>query len=71
VDVNGVETRVTRKLTENLPKKLVFRVPSLPASAYSLKVVTRFSSASHLLNEPRAITYDFPLIIPQPQSPGA
>ena len=71
VDATGVETRLTRKLTENLPKKLVFRVPPLPAGSYSLKVVTRFSSASHLLNEPRAITYEFPLVIPQPQSPGA
>ena len=71
VDANGAETRVARKLTENLPKKLVFRVPLLPAGSYSLKVVTRFSNAQHLLNEPRTIIYEFPLVIPQPAPPSA
>ena len=71
VDANGAETHVTRKLTENLPKKLVFRVPPLPSGTYTLKVLTRFSSAGHLLNEPRVITYEFPLLVPQGQSPGA
>ncbi|MDR2194566.1 MAG: DUF4469 domain-containing protein [Treponema sp.] len=70
VDANGTETRVTRKLTENLPKKLVFRVPSLAPGSYTLKVVTRFSNAQHLLNESRTITYEFPLIVPSPQPPS-
>ncbi|MDR2798744.1 MAG: DUF4469 domain-containing protein [Treponema sp.] len=70
VDASGAETRVTRKLTENMPKKLVFRVPSLSPGAYTIKIITRFSNAQHLLNEPRTITYDFPLIVPQPEAPA-
>ncbi|MDR2536872.1 MAG: DUF4469 domain-containing protein [Treponema sp.] len=66
VDANGLETRVTRKLTENLPKKLVFRIPLLPAGSYSLKVVTRFSKSNVLLQEPRTITYEFPLTVQTP-----
>jgi hypothetical protein len=64
VNAAGAETRVTRKLTENLPKRLVFRVPPLPSGSYTLKVLTRFSSGYHVLNEPRVITYEFPLVIP-------
>jgi hypothetical protein len=66
VDANGLETRVTRKLTENHPKKLVFRVPLLPAGSYSLKVVTRFSKSNVVLQEPRTITYEFPLTVQTP-----
>jgi hypothetical protein len=57
VDAQGTEYPVTRRLTENLPKKLIFRVPALPAGAYTLKVVTRYTHGSSLLLEPRAITY--------------
>jgi hypothetical protein len=70
VGLSGTETRVTRKLTENTPKKLVFRVPSLNPGTYTLKVRTRFSTTQHLLNEPRTITYDFPLTVPKPASPA-
>ena len=66
VDAQGLETPVTRKLTENMPKKLVFRVPSLAPGSYTLKIVTRFSNASTLLNQPRAIIYEFPLVPAQP-----
>jgi hypothetical protein len=61
VDTNGTETAVTHKLTENTPKRLIFRVPALSDGTYTLKVVTRFSNAQHMLNEPRIIIYEFPL----------
>jgi hypothetical protein len=61
VDANGTETQVTRKLTENMPKKLILRVPALSDGTYTLKVVTRYSHSAQLLNEPRVITYEFPL----------
>jgi hypothetical protein len=66
VDAQGAETRLTRKLTENMPKKLVFRVPPLTPGSYTLKLLTRFSNAGTLLNEPRTITYEFPLVLAQP-----
>lgn len=63
VDSNGVETPVNRKLTENTPKKLIFRVPALAAGTYTLKVVTRYTTSNKLLQESRAISYDFPLTV--------
>jgi hypothetical protein len=69
-DSSGREIRVSRKLTENTPKKLVFRVPALNPGEYTLKVRTRFSNAQHLLKEPRTIRYEFPLRVPQPEPPA-
>lgn len=63
VDSTGAEHPVTRRLAENQPKKLLFRVPALSAGTYTLKVVTRYTHGGSLLNEPRAITYDFPLTV--------
>ncbi|MDR2634130.1 MAG: DUF4469 domain-containing protein, partial [Treponema sp.] len=37
VDEAGTEHPLTHKITENLPKKLIFRVPSLAAGSYTLK----------------------------------
>ena len=56
-------TRVTRRLTQNNPKSLLARVPELPAGQYALRIVTRFSSSSALLKEPRIIEYDRPLVV--------
>jgi hypothetical protein len=61
VDESGAETRVARKLTENNPKKLIFRVPPLADGVWTLKVATRFSNSKQLLNSPRSIVYEFPL----------
>ncbi|MDR0644086.1 MAG: DUF4469 domain-containing protein [Treponema sp.] len=69
VDESGGEHPVTRKLSENTPKKLLFRVPALADGLYTLKVVTRFSKSSVLLHEPRTITYDFPLTVLTVQTP--
>lgn len=63
VDSNGTEHPVTRRLSENQPKKLLFRVPALAAGAYTLKVVTRFSNSTTLVQEPRTITYELPLTV--------
>jgi hypothetical protein len=66
VDANGAETPVTRKLTENNPKRLIFRVPALAPGVYTLKVATRFSNSSTHLQDPREISYEFPLTVGQP-----
>jgi hypothetical protein len=66
VDESGDEYPVTHKLSENTRKKLLFRVPTLAAGVYTLKIVTRFSNSGTLLNDPRIITYEFPLVVPHP-----
>jgi hypothetical protein len=66
VDADGAGHPLGRKITENLPKKLVFRVPSLAAGEYTLKVVTRYTHSARLLNEPRDIVYEFPLKVEAP-----
>ncbi|MDR1679053.1 MAG: DUF4469 domain-containing protein [Prevotellaceae bacterium] len=63
INAEGESTAVTRRLTENSPKKLIARVPALPAGEYTLRVVTRFTTASTLLKEARSIEYNKPLII--------
>jgi hypothetical protein len=63
VDSQGVEHPLTHKITENLPKKLIVRVPALAAGAYTLKVVTRFSNSTTLVQEPRTLTYALPLTV--------
>ncbi|MDR1399515.1 MAG: DUF4469 domain-containing protein [Treponema sp.] len=69
VGEDGTEIQVTHKLTENNPKKLIFRVPALEPGAWTLKIVTRFTSSSHLLNDPRIITYEYPLTVELPSAP--
>jgi hypothetical protein len=56
-------TPVLRRLTQNDPKKLLARVPDLPAGQYILRVVTQFTAGATLLKEPRVIEYDRPLVI--------
>ena len=59
VNVDGEAIPVTRRLTQNDPKKLIARVPALPAGQYTLRVVTRYTNSSQqLLKEPRVIEYD-------------
>lgn len=58
------ETFVTRRLTQNDPKKLIAREPALSSGEYTLKVITRFSSSNTLLNEARVIEYGKKLVIP-------
>lgn len=63
VDAEGTATPVTRRLTQNDPKTLIARVPSLPAGQYILRVVTKFSTSSTMLKENRQIDYDKPLTV--------
>jgi hypothetical protein len=63
VDATGEAIPVTRRLTQNDPKTLIARVPDLPAGNYTLRVVTRFTSSGHLLNDPRTIEYAQTLVV--------
>ena len=63
VNTDGDAIPVTRRLAQNNPKKLLTRVPELPAGQYILRVITRFTSGTTLLKEPRVIDYDRPLVI--------
>ena len=58
VNTDGVAIPVTRRLTQNDPKKLIARVPALPVGQYRLRVVTKFSNSGALLNSPRVIEYE-------------
>ena len=55
---DGEVTPVTRRFTQNDPKRLIARVPELPSGQYMLRVVTRFSNSAVTLKEPRVIAYD-------------
>jgi hypothetical protein len=63
VDAAGTAIPVTRRLTQNGPKKLIVRVPALAPGQYTLRIATRFSSSNTFLTEPRIIEYD-KLIVP-------
>jgi hypothetical protein len=64
VNADGEVFPVTRRLTQNDPKKLLARTPNLPAGEYTLQVRTRFAGSAHVLKEPREIEYDMLLIVP-------
>jgi hypothetical protein len=63
VNADGEAIPVTRRLTQNDPKRLIASVPELPAGQYTLRVVTRYTTATGLLREPRVIEYDRLLIV--------
>ena len=63
VDANGDATPVTRRLTQNDPKRIIARVPELAPGLYTLRVVTRFSSSTQLLKDTRTIEYDLLLTV--------
>jgi hypothetical protein len=63
VNTEGEATAVTRRLTQNTPKKILARVPELTAGQYTLRVVTRYTNGATLLKEPRVIDYDRPLVV--------
>ena len=64
VSADGDVIPVTRRLTQNDTKRLIARVPELPAGQYTLRVVTKFSQSSTFLSEPRTVDYDRLLIVP-------
>ena len=64
VNSADVATPVTRRLTQNDPKKILARVPALPAGEYTLRIVTRFSTGNSIfLNEARTIEYERKLTV--------
>jgi len=65
VNVDGKATLVTRRLTQNEPQKIIARIPAdLPPGQYTLRVQTKYTTASILLREPRIIEYDKLLVVP-------
>ncbi|MDR1679261.1 MAG: DUF4469 domain-containing protein [Prevotellaceae bacterium] len=63
IDTAGKSIAVTHRLTENKPKKLIARVPALPAGEYTLRIITRFAAGANILKEPRIINYHKTLVI--------
>ena len=64
VGSDDVAIPVTRRLTQNDPKKILARVPALPAGEYTLRIVTRFSTGNSIfLNEARTIEYERKLTV--------
>lgn len=61
VTAGGMEYPGEPILVQNDPKKIICRVPNLPDGPLTLKIVTRFTSGSNLLKEPRTLTYELPL----------
>ncbi|MDR1154473.1 MAG: DUF4469 domain-containing protein [Bacteroidales bacterium] len=64
VDAAGAAVPVTRRLTQNDPKKLIVRVPALAPGQYTLRIATRFSNSKTFLTEPRIIEYGKLLTVP-------
>jgi len=65
VNVDGEAIPVTRRLTQNEPQKIIARVPAdLPPGQYTLRVVTKYTTSTILLREPRIIEYDKLLVVP-------
>jgi hypothetical protein len=66
---NGTVEGLDYPIIENNPRKIVCRVPTaIPSGTYTLKIVTHYSNGSQLLNDPRTIIYDVPIIIPRKQA---
>ncbi|GHT69692.1 hypothetical protein FACS189452_10440 [Bacteroidia bacterium] len=64
VSATGTPAAVTHRLLQNGPKKVIARIPAVAAGAYTLKIVTRYTSGSNtLLKESREIEYAIPLIV--------
>ena len=64
ISAGGEETKVTRRLTQNDPSKVIARVPAdLEAGTYTLRIVTRFSNSVVLLKEQRVVEYERTLTV--------
>lgn len=60
---DGTATKVTRRLTQNDPSKVLARVPTLADGSYTLRIVTSYSGSGKGLKNPRTIEYKKKLII--------
>jgi len=63
VDDAGTEHYSGRAPLENNPKKIIVRVPALPAGEYTLRIITRFTAGANLLNDDRSIDYEKKLTV--------
>lgn len=63
VDASGVVTQATGRLRRNDPKFVQIQVPATltAGSAYTLRIVTQFTSGNNLLKDSRTIEYERPL----------
>lgn len=63
-DETGERTKVSRRLTQNTPSRLIARVPdSLTDGIYHLEVVTQAARGGKLLKAPRTVVYEQPLYV--------
>lgn len=63
-DETGERTKVSRRLTQNTPSRLIARVPdSLPNGVYHLEIVTQATRGGKLLKAPRTVSYEMPLYV--------
>ena len=60
---DGTTTKVTRRLTQNDPSKVIARVPALANGSYTLRIVTQFSQSSTTLKEARTLEYPTKLVV--------
>ncbi|WP_455640589.1 DUF4469 domain-containing protein [Parabacteroides sp.] len=63
VAADGTATKVTRRLTQNDPSKLIVRVPALADGSYTLRIVTSYNSGTQLLKNLRTLEYKNKLTI--------
>ena len=63
VDTAGMETKL-QDIISNLPSRITGQIPTLAPGAYTIKIVTQFTTGGELLKKPRKFVYDEkPLII--------
>ena len=63
---SGEAVKVTRRLTQNDPGKIIARVPALADGSYTLRIVTQYSTNKQLLKEPRTLEYKKLLLVGYP-----
>ena len=63
---SGEAVKVTRRLTQNDPGKIIARVPALADGSYTLRIVTQYSTSKQLLKEPRTLEYKKLLLVGTP-----
>ena len=65
VNADGKAFPVVRRYTQNEPQRIIARVPAdLAPGQYTLRLTTKYTTASVLLMEPRVVEYDKLLIVP-------
>jgi hypothetical protein len=62
----ALRVKVAGHLAENATTKLIGIIPALNAGAYTLEIITQYSSGSFFLKEPRVITFSPTLTVPVP-----